>query len=247
MALRRVCCKSLELVLHGAEGAAALRPTSRWYSAMPAARSRVSQPAVTSARLLNPQVVTSIRAYSTRSRGHGQEKHKDLYAILQVTPNATQQQIKDAYYKLSMKYHPDRNKGSPQAHDKFTELTEAYSILGQYDLRKKYDKGLLHQYPRQPHHTQKYEPDTAASTVKGSKVKFDFDEFYRAHYGEALRREQAARRERREAMEREKLYSISNHWQQALIITATVSVLLVGWYGYRWRRSRTQFPHDQSL
>lgn len=92
---------------------------------------------------------------STKSHHHHhkpiqREKPKDLYSILEVSPYATQQQVKDAYYKLSMKYHPDRNKGSIEAHHKFTDLTEAYSILGQYELRKKYDKGLLHQYPRRP-------------------------------------------------------------------------------------------------
>ena len=82
------------------------------------------------------------------------EKPKDLYAILDVPLSATQQQVKDAYYKLSMKYHPDRNMGSPEAHQKFTSLTEAYSVLGQYHQRKKYDKGLLHQHFQQPHATQ---------------------------------------------------------------------------------------------
>ena len=90
--------------------------------------------------------------YSTRGhRGLQREKPQDLYAILGVSPSATQQQLKDAYYKLSLQYHPDRNMGSSEAHQKFTALTEAYSVLGQYEQRKKYDKGLLHQYPGRPH------------------------------------------------------------------------------------------------
>ena len=76
------------------------------------------------------------------------EKPKDLYGILGVSPAATQQQVKEAYYKLSLKYHPDRNMGSENAHKMFTELTEAYSIIGQYESRKKYDRGLLQDYPR---------------------------------------------------------------------------------------------------
>ena len=92
-----------------------------------------------------------VRSLSSRIR---MEKPKDLYAMLNVSPSATQQQVKDSYYKLSMKYHPDRNMGSQEAHQMFTGLTEAYSILGQYERRKKYDKGLLHQYPGQPHTTQ---------------------------------------------------------------------------------------------
>ena len=86
-----------------------------------------------------------IRRFSSRIRI---EKPKDLYSVLGVSPSATQQQVKEAFYELSMKYHPDRNMGSSEAHQKFTDLTEAYSVLGQYQLRKKYDKGLLQDYPR---------------------------------------------------------------------------------------------------
>lgn len=96
----------------------------------------------------------SVARYSTRGqRIIHREKPTDLYAILGVSPSATQQQVKDSYYKLSLKFHPDHNKGSPDAHQKFTDLTEAYSVLSQYELRKKYDKGLLHQYPGRPHAT----------------------------------------------------------------------------------------------
>lgn len=98
--------------------------------------------------------VQPLAKYSTRGhRVPQREKPKDLYATLNVSPYATQQQVKDAYYKLSLKYHPDRNRGS--THQKFTDLTEAYSILGQYEQRKKYDKGLLHQYPSR-HHAPQY-------------------------------------------------------------------------------------------
>lgn len=96
--------------------------------------------------------------YSTRGhRPLPKEKPHDLYATLRLSPSATQQQVKEAYYALSMKYHPDRNRGSEEAHRKFTEITEAYSILGQYELRKKYDKGLLQQFPgRHPTHKHQY-------------------------------------------------------------------------------------------
>ena len=202
-------------------------------------------------QVLNSHVT---RYYSTRRKQHDHgKKHKDLYAIMGVSPHATQVQIKEAYYRLSMKYHPDRNKGAEDAHTKFTELTEAYSILGQYDLRRKYDKGMLHQYPRQPSHTHSdhsHHHSTArdsGSTVHGKRSKFDFDEFYRAHYGEALRREQEARRSRAAAREKAKLYSISNSWQQVLIIGVCLSVLLVGMYGYHWLEKRTSvFSHDES-
>lgn len=67
---------------------------------------------------------------------------KELYRILGVSPKATQTEIKDAYYNLTMKFHPDRNEGSPEAAIKFREVTEAYEVLGNYFMRKRYDKGL---------------------------------------------------------------------------------------------------------
>lgn len=167
----------------------------------------------------------------------GRGKSKDLYAVMNVTRNATQQQIKDAYYKLSMQYHPDKNKNSKEATAKFTELTEAYSILGSHELRKRYDKGIHSHRPAPTpptHHTH----TDHTHNVHGQRVKFDFDEFYRAHYGEALKREREARRNAAEARERAKVYTISQNVQQVLIATVVVSVLAVGWYGQQLQNNR---------
>lgn len=196
----------------------------------------------------NPALFLS-SSYSTPPRTpHTRDKHKDLYAVMGISPHATQQQIKEAYYKLSMKYHPDKNKGSEEAHVKFTELTEAYSVLGSHDLRRKYDKGVLHKYPSHHHgaeHPTEHGSHTGTGgTVHGQKIKFDFDEFYRAHYGEALKREQEERKMRQAAREKAKLYSISQSIQQVLIITVVVSVLAVGWYGNSyWKHQTSSQPH----
>jgi curved DNA-binding protein CbpA len=61
---------------------------------------------------------------------------KDYYKILGVSENATQDEIKQAYKKLSMKYHPDRNPGDKQAEEKFKEINEAYSVLSDPEKRK---------------------------------------------------------------------------------------------------------------
>lgn len=50
---------------------------------------------------------------------------KNLYTVLGLTPKATQTDIKQAYYKMSMQYHPDKNEGSESAVQKFREITEA--------------------------------------------------------------------------------------------------------------------------
>lgn len=72
---------------------------------------------------------------------------KNHYDVLGLTPKATQSDIKAAYYKLSMQYHPDKNKGSDDAAKKFRDITAAYEVLGTYRLRKLYDKGFLESFP----------------------------------------------------------------------------------------------------
>ncbi len=66
-------------------------------------------------------------------------EYKDYYKILGVEKSATQDEIKKAYRKLAMKYHPDRNAGNKSAEEKFKEITEANEVLSDPEKRKKYD------------------------------------------------------------------------------------------------------------
>jgi len=63
---------------------------------------------------------------------------RDYYEILGVVKAASKDQIKDAYRKLALQYHPDRNK-SPEAEERFKEISEAYAVLSDDEKRRQYD------------------------------------------------------------------------------------------------------------
>jgi len=77
---------------------------------------------------------------------------KDYYEVLGVPRGATKDQIKDAYRKLALQFHPDRNK-SPEAESRFKEISEAYAVLSDDEKRKQYDaygrEGVYQRYSQE--------------------------------------------------------------------------------------------------
>ena len=65
---------------------------------------------------------------------------RDYYEVLGVDKNATAEEIKKAYRKMAVKYHPDKNPGDKEAEEKFKEAAEAYSILSDADKKARYDQ-----------------------------------------------------------------------------------------------------------
>lgn len=180
-----------------------------------------------------------IRAYSgngTRSEPLYKTK-TGYYEILEVSPSATQAQIKTAYYKQSFIYHPDRNSDSEVATTRFSEISEAYTVLGSKALRKKYDRGLLSQSdltgtarPSAKDATgssTKQQPESRRSVV-GQDIRgglFDFDMFYKSHYNEQLQRQRGIK-DRKEEMLKMKEEKVGDD-QLSRLLEMGVGVLLV--------------------
>lgn len=65
---------------------------------------------------------------------------RDYYEVLGVTRTSTDQEIKSAYRKLALQYHPDRNPDNPEAEERFKECSEAYAVLADSEKRARYDR-----------------------------------------------------------------------------------------------------------
>ncbi|XP_056151669.1 uncharacterized protein LOC130126259 [Lampris incognitus] len=126
------------------------------------------------------------------------------YNILEVSPEATQTQIKTAYYKQSFIYHPDKNAGSEEATARFSDINEAYHVLGNKALRRKYDRGILTQSDLTSATTRSTAKDSGSSAKQQTRTRhsvvgtdsqstYDFDNFFKSHYGDQLQREKDLR------------------------------------------------------
>jgi len=107
---------------------------------------------------------------------------KDYYKILGVKENATKKEIHEAFRKLALKYHPDRNKNISQSI--FKEINEAYQVLSNDELRKEYDeKYFIKRSKKKKSHEPviKYKDDNNIfySDAKGSEL----NEFLRKNSG----------------------------------------------------------------
>ena len=84
------------------------------------------------------QLIGSRRSFA-RSFGGGGRSDKDFYEALGIDRNASQADIKKAYFNLAKKYHPDVNK-TPEAKEKFAALSNAYETLSDEGKRRVYDQ-----------------------------------------------------------------------------------------------------------
>lgn len=187
------------------------------------------------------RVSASRRSYSGSSGDAGPlyRSRTAYYDILGVSPGATQSQIKTAYYKQSFIYHPDKNPGNKAAMQRFSEVSQAYTVLGNVSLRRKYDRGILGPSDlRSPGGPSSKESTGRSAGSKqqqqqhrgrqfsqtGGRVQFDFDAFYQAHYGEQLQREKIRRARRQQMQEQQK--DALGRWRKEKFMEMAVAMLL---------------------
>jgi curved DNA-binding protein len=122
---------------------------------------------------------------------------KDYYQILEVDRDAVPQKVKEAYRKLALQYHPDRNKGNPDSAEKMKELNEAYAVLSDPRKRRDYDT-LRERYG--PSGYDRFKQSYSEQDIfRGSDINqvFEemsrsfgfrsFDEIFRESYGQGYR------------------------------------------------------------
>lgn len=141
-----------------------------------------------------------VRQFSLYANKQQKQSH---YDCLGVTPKATQNDVKTAYYKLSKMYHPDLNKNNLEAASKFRDISEAYEVLGNVKSRKLYDRSLavggsdytpisdepvVENYKHASFYRDRYKLKTRVG-----EVKYNVDEWTQAHYSKTFSKAQTAR------------------------------------------------------
>jgi len=154
---------------------------------------------------------------------------KNFYKTLGVSPKATQAQIKAAYYDLSLKHHPDRHKGSQKSHGMFQEISEAYGVLGSLDSRKQYDRGLIVEGVLSPEQARPFH-----APQKPSASIYDFDEWAKRHYFQALIRKQKDKRERRDEEIERNSHKIPEGSFRLVCLAVFLAIFVLGIYSHRY-------------
>jgi len=110
-------------------------------------------------------------------------EYKDYYKILDISKNASESEIKNAYRKLARKFHPDLNPGNKSSEERFKEINEANEVLSDPEKRRKYDElgSNWEQIQRDRDYARQY-----ARPGEWSPEDFDLGDFFTTFFGERM-------------------------------------------------------------
>ena len=108
---------------------------------------------------------------------------ENLYNILEIKKDATQNEIRVAYKKLALQWHPDKNDDKIFAENKFKKICEAYFVLSNPEQRRQYDIAISPPRPqpqrqRKPHPPQEEPKETKKNSVQQQIVKVTLEELF---------------------------------------------------------------------
>ena len=105
-------------------------------------------------------------------------EQNNYYALLGVAEDASTHQIKEAFRKLALRYHPDRNQGNPEAQSKMQQINEAYAVLSDPEKRRQYD--AMYRRFGDEGQTRFRQSYSAQDLFSGSDIQQVFEELSRA-------------------------------------------------------------------
>ncbi|WP_455477299.1 DnaJ C-terminal domain-containing protein [Bartonella sp. B41] len=170
---------------------------------------------------------------------------RDPYTILGVERTAKPQEIKSAFRRLAKKYHPDHNMGDINAKEKFSEINQAYEIIGDKDKKAQFDRGEIDMEGRPLHQAYSYGADrnfrNRHNSFAGGAKGFDFDfsggtgfdagDIFRDIFGKGERFSNSAQ--------------YNNYPQQGVHVRASLSVTLEQMVGAE--KVEAVFPNGKKL
>ncbi|CAH8599466.1 unnamed protein product [Schistosoma rodhaini] len=153
-------------------------------------------------------------------------KVDSLYSVFGLSSNATHQDIKEAFYRLSKIYHPDVT-DDPNSREKFHELTKAYEILGNPVKRNEYDRGLIHTRGGGVHHLSKEGYTIDSVKDKGSD---SFKSFYVKQHNRTLNEFWMKHSDCESTMSTIELRKDHSRFLEVLLMTVLYTILLAYLY-----------------
>ncbi|CAK9808796.1 DnaJ homolog subfamily B member 14 [Anthophora quadrimaculata] len=160
-------------------------------------------------------------------------KAKTHYDTLGISPNATYNEIKTAYYELTLKYHPDKNK-SESAKQIFHEISNAYDVLSKYETRKHYDRTILVKKGNTAwNKVDRHKSIKTVHPTSGMKSMYNFDEWVQNHYREALNQNLAKKEQVREEQQLLQNLRKNRHNEITIIVIALGIAIIIQIYQVR--------------